>query len=67
MVSSEAVHTQHEILAARTIGGQIGRAISDQAAKIGWLVFDVNGDTWSRMWASDGTEINTLVQWPEEQ
>lgn len=68
MVSSEAVYTQHEILAARTIGSQIGRALGDNSATVGWIVWDdQHGDTWSRMWASDGTEIDTLVQWPEEQ
>lgn len=67
-MSSEAVYTQHEVLAARTIGSQIGRSLGDHSGKVGWIVYDdATGDTWSRMWASDGTEINTRVQWPEEQ
>lgn len=68
VVSSEAVFSQHEVIAARTIGSQIGRALGDSSAKVGWIVFDdQHGNTWSRMWASDGSEINTLVQWPEER
>jgi hypothetical protein len=67
-VSSEAVYTQHEILAARTMGSQIGRAIGDQSASVGWIVWDdENGDTWSRTWTSTGIETDVRVEWPEEQ